>query len=96
MIVVLSFLSSSVNAVLVELQLADLITGKECKELSYISDVVNVQSGKSSEVMAKTAAVLRRHGFEEESRLLAGRQSRPSSICLYYVVQWSLLMTATL
>ena len=45
--------------------------------------------------MTKTADVLRRHGFEKESRLLAGRQSRPSSISLYYVVQWSLLMTST-
>ena len=62
----------------------------------YISDVVDVQKGKSPEVMSKTAEVLSRHGFEKESRLLAGRQSRPSSICLCYVVQWSLLMTATL
>ena len=58
--------------------------------------VVDVQKGKSPEVMSKTAEVLRRHGFEKESTPLAGRQSRPSSICLCYVVQWSLLMTATL
>ena len=77
----LSLLSSSVNAVIVELRQADLITAEEHKELSYISDVARVQSGKPPEVMAKTAAVLRRHGFEKESRLLAGRQSRPSSIC---------------
>ena len=64
--------------VLVELQQADLITNEECKRLSDISDVVEVQKGKSPEVMSKTAEVLRRHGFEEESRLLAGRQSRPS------------------
>ena len=61
-----------------------------------MSDVVDVQKGKSPEVMSKSAEVLRRHGFDEESRLLAGRQSRPSSICLCYVVQWRLLMTATL
>ena len=48
-----------------------------------LSGVVKFQRGKSPEVKATTAAVLRRHGFEEESRLLAGRQSRPSSICLF-------------
>ena len=87
------------SPVLVELQQADLITSEECKRLpvvSNISDVVDVQKGKSPEVMSKTAEVLRRHGFEKESTLLAGRQSRPSSICLCYVVQWSLLMMATL
>ena len=58
--------------------------------------MVRAQSAKSPEVMAKTADVLRRHGFKEESRLLEGRQSSPSSVCLCYVVQLSLLMTATL
>ena len=86
--------------VLGELQQADLITSEECKrlqvELDDMSDVVDVQKGKSPEVMFKTAEVLRRHGFGKESTLLAGRQSRPSPICLCYVVQWSLLMTATL
>ena len=88
---------------LIELQQADLITSEECKILPVkhywgydMSVVVDVQKGKSPEVMSKTSEVLRRHGFEKESRLLAGRQSRPSSICLCYVVQWSLLMTATL
>ena len=82
--------------VLAELQQADLITSEECKGLSDPSDVVKVQCVKSPEVMAKTADVLRRHGFESKSKLLAGRQSSPSSICLCYVVQWSLLMTDTL
>ena len=82
-----------------ELQQADLITSEECKRLQVwydMSDVVRVQMGKSSEVMSKTAELLRPYGFEKESRLLAGRQSRPSSICLCYVVQWNLLMMATL
>ena len=88
--------------VLGELQQADLITREECKRLKvYVRQydmrgVVDVQNGKSPEVMSKTAEVLRRHRFDEESKLLAGRQSRPSSICLCYVVQWSLLMMATL
>ena len=92
--------------VLGELQQADLITSEECKMLPVkhyrgydirydISGAVDVQKAKSPEVMSKTAEVLRRHGFDKESRLLAGRQSRPSSICLCYVVQWSLLMTST-
>ena len=87
------FLLSTVNTGLAELQQADLVSGEE---LSDISDVVDVQKGKSPEMMSKTAEFLRRHGFEKESTPLAGRQSRPSSICLCYVVQWSLLMTATL
>ena len=82
--------------VLADLRQADLITSKECEELSDISDVVRVQSGKSPEVMTKTTEVLGGHGFEEEPRHLTGTQSRPSSICLCYVVQWSLLMMATL
>ena len=90
--------------VLGELQQADLITSEECKRLQVrydwwrydMSGVVGVQKGKSPQVICETAELLRRHGFEEESRLLAGRQSRPSSVCLCYVVQWSLLMTATL
>ena len=73
------------------LQQADLITSEECKRLRVrwydISDVVAVRKGKSPEVMSKTAEVLRRHGFDEHSIPLAGRQSRPSSICLCYVVQ---------
>ena len=38
--------------------------------------------GNSPEEMCKAAEVLKRHGFEEKSKFLAGRQSRPSSICL--------------
>ena len=83
----LSFLSSLVSAIIAKLQQDDLITSEEYKRLSDITDVVSVQSGKSPEVVSKTADVLQRHGFGEESRLLAGRQSRPSSICLCYVVQ---------
>ena len=106
--VVLSVHSLLPPPVLAELRQADLITSEECRHKpSYMSvsglfpkqlsdKVVRVQKGKSPEVMSKTAEVLRRHGFKEESRLLAGRQSRPSSVCLCYVVQWNLLMTATL
>ena len=90
------FLLSTVKAVLAELQQADLISSEECEGLQDISGVVRVQKGKSPEVMFKTVKVLRRYGFDEESKPLAGRQSRPSSICLCYVVQWSLLMMATL
>ena len=66
------FLLSTAFAFLDELQQADLITSEECEELSDISDVVAVQSGKSPAVMTKTTAVLRRLGFEKESRLLTG------------------------
>ena len=68
---------SPLSPVLVELQQADLITSEECKEFDNLSDVVIVQSGKSSEVQAKSADVLRRHGFEEESNALASKQTHP-------------------
>ena len=45
--------------------------------LEYTSDVVRVQSGKSPVVLTKTADVLNRHGFEDESKLLAGKQTQP-------------------
>ena len=89
-------LSPPPSPVLAELQQDDLITSKECKELSDISRVVDVQRRKSCGVMSKTADVLQRHGFEEKARVLAGRQTKPSSICLCYVVQWSLLMMVIL
>ena len=73
----LSLLSSHPHAVLAELQQADLITGEECNRLEDSSDVVRVQSGKSPEVVTKTADVLNRHGFEEESKFLAGKQTQP-------------------
>ena len=63
--------------VLVELQQADLITGEECEGMNQPSHVVYVQSGKSPEVLTKTADVLNRHGFEGESNLLAGKQTQP-------------------
>ena len=61
--------------VLAELQQADLITSEEYRWLWQPSDVVRVQSVKSSEVQSKTADVLMRHGFEEESNLLSGKQT---------------------
>ena len=64
--------------VLAELVQADLITSEECKwRMSVLSDVLKVQSGKSPEVVTKTAEVLLRHGFEKESKLLAGKQTQP-------------------
>ena len=64
--------------VLAELVQADLITSEKCKWLmSGLSDVLIVQSGKSPEVVTKTAEVLLRHGFEEESNFLVGKQTQP-------------------
>ena len=68
---------SPLSPVLAELQQADLITSEECEGLDDSSGVVIVQSGKSPEVQSKTADVLRRHGFEEESSLLTGKQTLP-------------------
>ena len=72
-VIVLPFPSFLLPPVLAELQQADLIASDECKGLSDINDVVRVQSAKSSEIMTKTAAVMRRHGLEEESKLLSGK-----------------------
>ena len=41
------------------------------------SDVVQAQSAKSPEVQTKTSEILKRHGFEKESCLLAGKQTQP-------------------
>ena len=68
---------SPLSPVFAELQQADLITSKECGRLDDSSDVVIVQSVKSSEVQSKTADVLRRHGFEKESTHLSGKQTQP-------------------
>ena len=63
--------------VVAELVQADLMTSEECRRLSDLSDVVEVQRGKSPEVLTKTAEVLLRHGFEKESNLLSGKQMQP-------------------
>ena len=63
--------------VLSELVQADLITSEECRGLYFPRDVVKIQSGKSPEVLTQTADVLRRHGFEKESKLLSGKQTQP-------------------
>lgn len=60
--------------VLAELQQANLITSEECEGLENSSDVVAVQRMKSPEVMIKSSEILLKHGNEEESKLLAGRQ----------------------
>ena len=68
---------SPLSPVLAELQQADLITSEECEGMDDPSDVVGVLSGKSPEVQAKSADVLRSHGYEKESHFLAGKQTQP-------------------
>ena len=63
--------------VVAELVRADLITREECRGLYDPRDVVEVQKVKSPEVLTETAEVLLRHGFKEESNLLAGKQTQP-------------------
>ena len=60
------------HPVLAELHNADLIATEERERLNTVSDVVRVQRGKSLTKVAKTAEVLRTHGFEEESVFFAG------------------------
>ena len=73
-LIVTSFLSPPVLAELVQ---ANLITSEERTGLRDPSDVVEVQRGKSPDVLTKTADVFRRHGFEEESSILQGKQTQP-------------------
>ena len=68
---------SPLSPVLAELQQSDLITSEECGGLDDSRGVVRVQSGKSPEILTKTADVLRRHGFEKESIHLSGKQTQP-------------------
>ena len=65
--------------VIAELVQANLITSKERRRVRLMDPrhVVEVQRGKSPEVLTKTAEVLLRHGLEEESNLLAGKQTQP-------------------
>ena len=63
--------------VLSELQQASLITSEECEDMYAPYEVVRVQSAKSPEVQTKTSEVLKRHEFDKESSLLAGRQTQP-------------------
>ena len=63
------------HAVLAELQQAGLITSEDNNCLNDVSDVFAVQMNKSDEIIAKSAEVLKRHGFERESNRLAGKQT---------------------
>ena len=51
-------------------QHADLITKEECKQLILMGVFQNLQS---TEVIFRMTDVLRRHGFMEEYKTLAGR-----------------------
>ena len=82
----------SAQVVLAELQEAELITSDECRGLNDASDVVGVQRGKSPEVLTKTADVLRRRRFPKTAGLLTGKLALPLTMCLWCVVQWSLVV----
>ena len=68
---------SPLSPVLAELQQAHLVTSKECEGFYNPSVIVKVQNGKSPDIQAKTADVLRTHGYTKESRLLTGKQTLP-------------------
>ena len=75
--VVLPLPSLPLPPVLNELQQASMNTSEECKGMDEPGDVVQAQSAKSPEVQTKTSEILKRHGFEKESSLLAGKQTQP-------------------
>lgn len=58
--------------VIFDLQTANLMTSEECSGLNDLSDVVRVQSKKPQEILDKSAEILKRHRFREESKFLAG------------------------
>ena len=60
---------------MVELQQDDLITTEESENLSNVSAVVRVQRRKLPDVMFKTADILEKHGFVEETKSLRGSQA---------------------
>ena len=67
------FLSSP--TVLAELQQANLISRQDCEEVKDISDVLEVQRGKSPQVQSKTADILRSQKWDKEAGLLSGKQT---------------------
>lgn len=62
-------------SVLFELQQASLITTKEREVLTDLSNVTKIvnKSRKSPEDMSKSADILKRYGFKQESKLLLGK-----------------------
>ena len=73
--IALPFPSIHFSAVIFELQQDDLITTEDRKNLSDISAVVSVQKRKSPDVMCRTADILERHGFVEDTKSLQGNQA---------------------
>ena len=63
------------RAFLALLQQKGLTSRDEEEMLRAPCDVVRVQRGKPPEVMDRTATFLKAHGYEEESKLLSGKQT---------------------
>ena len=59
--------------VLVELQQGNLITSDECEGLFRVSQVCSVQSGKSLQILTRSAEILLKHGHQKESAFLSGK-----------------------
>ena len=87
---------SPLSPVFAELQQADLITSEEIHSMVDNYDTVfRVQSGKSLEVLSKIADAFRRHGFDEHSNFVLGKQTQRFIHVPVGVVQWSLVVWAT-
>ena len=57
------------HTALAELQQAGLLTSDECK-----GNFIHAVSGKSPAVVSQACEILTRHGFETESKFIAGKQ----------------------
>ena len=60
--------------VLAELQQGNLITSEECEGLYRVGDVHDVLCVKTPNVKSRSAEILLRHGYQEESAFLSGKQ----------------------
>ena len=59
--------------VLVEVQQANLVTAEECGKLQDCDDLAILLSGKSPDMVAQSTEILKKHGFVEESKFIAGK-----------------------
>ena len=59
--------------VLAEVQQAYLVTAEECKWLQDCDDLAILFSGKSPDMVAQSNEILKKHGFDEMSKFLAGK-----------------------
>ena len=61
------------SPVLAELQQSNLITSDECMGLYEVWQVCNVLRVKAPNIKSRSAEILLKHGYQEESEFLSGK-----------------------